>query len=152
MRDKTFDGTWSTHKFVNDWAVEINRSYDSFTEKGKCEWKYDRFFIYPDAYARRNHLKYDPYISKSNSIVFPHPKGYRYPTYQIRFDNAAPLQIAHKGAYERSDTTVIGIKKWSKYKRIRIRTVMGSNVDDLDINTKKLIEAIESFEKCKSFN
>ena len=33
-RDKTFDGTWSTHKFLSDVTkVKIVRKYDSFAEK-----------------------------------------------------------------------------------------------------------------------
>ena len=157
MRDKTFEGTWSTHRVFNDRPkVEITRDYDSFTEKGKCNWIRDEYFIHPNEIPY--YRQHSPYLSKSNSIVFPHGMGstinsvlFYGETYKVRLDNAGPLNIPNKGTRGPSKTTAMRMKEWSQHKRIRIRTGSTSR-NDLDINTNNLLEAIKSMKKCKSLN
>ena len=99
-----------------------------------------------------------PYLSKSNSTVFPHGIGrtvgsklFYDERYKVRLDNAAPLDIPNKATRGPNRTIVMRMKEWSQHKRIRIRTGSKSS-NDLDINTNKLLEAIKSMEECKSLN
>ena len=60
------------------------------------------------------------------------------------------------GSKPREITSNLSFRKWSRYKRLRLRTQSerpwGTSVEDVEIDTKKLIEALDSYEECKSFN
>ena len=94
-----------------------------------------------------------PYLQDNKSIILPHwtPKP---TTYKVRFDENLPIDIKQDTRHPWSD---IKFSRWSKHKRIRIRSEIryGSSrptFEDLDIDTKKLIDALRSYEDCTSLN
>ena len=110
MRDKTFDGTWSTHKFFGDnTTIKIIRRYDSFIEKGDCEWSgsENKFGLLREWGGM---APYTPYLRENKSISYSFYSDTE--KLFIRFDNSKPKEI----------TSDLSFSEWSRYKKLRLRT------------------------------